>query len=293
MADAPNKFASSKNVFIGIILVGIAALSWSTAGLFTRVVTTDIPTTLFWRSVFDGIAVLMIYFAMRRPKTFQSLTQFNKGEVVLALVSGVAMCLFISAFFFTSIANVSFVYGTSPLVTVILAWVLLKDKPMATTMLAVIMSGVGVAILVWGGQDFSDIIGLLLAGGMTLLMASIAVLAKYFPNTDSGKATYLSAIIAAVFMAPFVTSFALDGHNMIWLALYGLVNVGLGFGIYLMGVERVTPATAALIGLLEVPLAPIWAAWLFDEIITLSIVIGGGFIVLAAVMHIQSTAKKI
>jgi hypothetical protein len=66
---------------------------------------------------------------------------------------------------------------------------------------------------------------------MTLLMALIAVLAKYFPNTDSGKANYLSAIIAAVFMAPFVTSFALDGHNMIWLALYGLVNVGLGFGI--------------------------------------------------------------
>ena len=32
MADAPNKFASSKNAFIGIILVGIAALSWSTGG---------------------------------------------------------------------------------------------------------------------------------------------------------------------------------------------------------------------------------------------------------------------
>lgn len=281
----------TRNTILGIILVGIAALSWSTAGLFTRIVTTDIPTTLFWRSVFGGVAVLVIYAVMQRPKTMISLTRFTRGEVVLALVSGTAMCFFISAFFYTSIANVSFVYGTSPFVTVLLAWVLLKDRPGVVTLLAVVMSGLGVAILARGGQDFRDVIGLLLAGGMTLLMASIAVLAKYFPRTDAGKAAYLSAVVAALLMAPFVTSFALDGHNMVWLALYGLVNIGLGFGIYLMGVARVTPATAALVGLLEVPLAPIWATWLFDEKMTLSIIIGGILITIAAVIHIRATTR--
>ena len=121
--------STPKNSIMGIILVSIAALSWSTAGLFTRIVTTDIPSTLFWRSVFGGLAVLVIYAVMQRPKTMISLTRFTRGEVVLALVSGTAMCFFISAFFYTSIANVSFVYGTSPLVTVLLAWVLLRDRP--------------------------------------------------------------------------------------------------------------------------------------------------------------------
>ena len=76
---------------------------------------------------------------------------------------------------------------------------------------------------------------------MTLLMASIAVLAKYFPDTDAGKAAYLSAVIAALAMLPFVSVFMLDGHNLFWLALYGVVNIGLGFGVYLLGVARVTP----------------------------------------------------
>lgn len=280
---------TTRNTILGITLVAIVAVSWSTAGLFTRVVTTDFPTTLFWRSIFGGLVVLMTYAVMKRPKTLASIIQFNRGEVVLAGVSAVAMCCFISAFFYTSIANVSFVYGTSPLVTVLLAWMLLRDRPKMITMLAVVMSGLGVGMLAWGGQNFNDIVGLLLAGGMTVLMASIAVLVKYFPRADAGKAAYLSAGFAAVLMAPFVTSFALDGHNMFWLALYGLVNVGIGFGLYLIGVARITPATAALVGLLEVPLAPIWAAWLFDEAMTLNIIIGGVFIITAAVVHIRAT----
>ena len=134
---------------IGMVLVAIAALSWSTAGLFTRVVTTDIPTTLFWRSVFGGLAVVVIYVLHNRPKHPLSLLTFTRGEMVLAFVSGIAMCFFIAAFFFTSIANVSFVYGTSPLVTVMLAWVLLKDRPQAITLMAVVKADWG--WLCWHG----------------------------------------------------------------------------------------------------------------------------------------------
>ena len=237
-AKTKSPFAST---IIGMVLVAIAALSWSTAGLFTRVVTTDIPTTLFWRSVFGGAAVVLIFGFYHRPRRLSTLVTFTRDEVVLATVSGIAMCFFIAAFFYTSIANVSFVYGTSPLVTVILAWVLLKDRPQSITLMAAGLSGLGVAILAWGGQDFHDLMGLMLAGMMTLLMASIAVLAKYFPKADAGKAAYLSAVIAALAMLPFVSTFTLDGHNLIWLALYGVINIGLGFGVYLLGWRESRP----------------------------------------------------
>ena len=49
------------NQKLGITMVFIAAMAWSTAGLFTRVVSTDIPTTLFWRSLIGGLCVLLIY----------------------------------------------------------------------------------------------------------------------------------------------------------------------------------------------------------------------------------------
>lgn len=214
------------------------------------------------------------------------LLKFNSGEVVLALVSGVAMCAFIAAFFHTSIANVSFIYGTSPIVTVMLAWMLLRDRPASATMIAAMASAAGVGILTWGGQRFEDFLGLGLAGVMTLLMSAIAVLVKYFPEADAGKATYLSALVAALLMAPFVETYLLDIPNLVWLALYGIVNVGLGFGIYLLGVAHVRPSTAALIGILEVPLAPVWAAILFDETLTAAALLGGSLITVAALAHL-------
>ncbi|MCX8518035.1 MAG: hypothetical protein ORN29_08245 [Rhodoferax sp.] len=58
--DAPAMSASGANVntgadrgsrLVGIALIALAALSWSTAGLFPRLVSTDVFTTLFWRSL--------------------------------------------------------------------------------------------------------------------------------------------------------------------------------------------------------------------------------------------------
>lgn len=285
--------APPKSSIIGMVLIGVAALTWSTTGLFTRVVTTDVPTTLFWRSLFGGLGVLAVYALANRPSRLSDLVRFNKGEIVIALISGVAMCMFISAFFYTSIANVIFVYGASPLVTVMLAWLLLKDMPPAVTFAAAVLAGAGVAVLAWGGQDFSDTVGLLLAGGMTVLMASVPVLVKFYPPTDPGKTVYLSVGVAALLMAPFVADFTLDTHNLLWLAAFGVITTGLGFGLYLMGVARVTPATAALIGLLEIPLAPIWATWLFGEVVTPAIAAGGAMILVAAWMHIRTDISRV
>ena len=276
---------------IGVILVIIAALSWSTAGLFTRIVTTDLPTTLFWRSVFGGAAVFIVYCLITPRENKTGFLKFTRDEFIISVVAGAATICFISAFFYTSIANVSFVYGAAPIVAVVLAWMLLGTRPSGITSSAVLLAFVGCGLLAWGGQSFNDYLGLLLAGGMTIGMASIPVLIKYFPNQNSTKTAYLSAICAAVMIAPFVTSFTLSDHNFLWLAAYGVVNVGLGFGVYLWGATKITPTTAALVGMLEVPLAPVWASWLFAEDITSVVLIGGTFVMIAAVAHICGNAK--
>ncbi|WP_052701052.1 EamA family transporter [Loktanella sp. S4079] len=101
---------------IGFILVMIAAISWSTAGLFTRVVQTDIPTTLLWRSVFGGLIVMAIFAVTSNQSKIVDLFRFSMGEFVIAIVSALGMASFISEIFYSKIANVSLVYGAVPLV---------------------------------------------------------------------------------------------------------------------------------------------------------------------------------
>ena len=284
--------AVSRSYGIGIFCVFAAALAWSTAGLFTRVVSTDIPTTLLWRSMFGGGSVLLIHILMNKPQSFRELFQFKFGEFVVALLSALGMMCFISAFFFTSIANVSFVYGAMPLVTMLIAWLALNDPPTATGLVATILSGLGVAVLVWGGQNFGDLLGIGLAFLMTFFMAAVTVAAKFFPDADAMKSAYLSGFIAAILVLPFSQSMSASSHDFVWLALYGLVNVGLGFGVYLLGVSRVTALAAALIGLSEIPLAPVWAFLLFDEQITIPMIVGGSSVLAASVIYILASTAE-
>ena len=277
---------------IGILLVLVAALSWSTAGLFTRVVTTDIPTTLFWRSLFGGLCVLGIAMAVRRSVDIRAALTFTWGEVVIAVLSTAGMICFISAFFLTTIANVAFVYGTMPLVTFLLSLVFLRVRADGVSVGCCVLSAAGVAAMAFGNSQLSDFLGILLAFGMTLFMASLTVAAKFFPDSDSSKATYLSAFLGALATAPFATYGHTISADYYWLFLYGFVNVGVGFGVYLIGVKRVSALVAALVGLTEIPLAPVWAWILFGEGVNLSVLTGGAVILAAAVIYIAHSGRK-
>ena len=166
----------------GPFLILIAALSWSTAGLFTRVVTTDIPTTLLWRSIVGGICVLLIYYVMDKKKSFRDLFAFSFGEFCIAGLSAAGMICFISSFFFTTIANVSFVYGTMPLVTYFLSLIFLREKISIFSVSCCVMSTLGMIIMTFGNAALNDYLGIALALGMTFFMAALTVATKFFPD---------------------------------------------------------------------------------------------------------------
>ena len=276
---------------VGPFLILIAALSWSTAGLFTRVVTTDIPTTLLWRSSIGGVCVLIIYHLINIKMSFKELFLFSFGEFFIAVLSAAGMICFISAFFFTTIANVSFVYGTMPLVTYFLSLIFLKEKISLFSISCCAVSTLGMAIMTFGNTALNDYLGISLALGMVFFMAALTVAAKFFPESDTTKATYLSAFLGALIVLPFSTHSILPASDYIWLGLYGFVNVGLGFGVYLLGVKRVSALAAALIGLIEIPLAPIWAWVLFMEQTNRIVLLGGALITGTAIVYIIGTYR--
>ncbi|MCY4244393.1 MAG: DMT family transporter [Gammaproteobacteria bacterium] len=282
------------NQKLGILFVFIAAMAWSTAGLFTRVVTTDIPTTLFWRSLIGGLCVLGIYLCMRRRRSGRPLLRdglreafcFSRGELVIGALSTAGMICFISSFFHTTIANVSFVYGSMPLVTFLLALLALKERADWVALASCVLCAVGVAVMIGGAQKFDDLFGIGLAFGMTFFMASLTIAAKYFPAANVVKATYFSGFLGALVMLPFSSFIGTLQMDYFWLSLYGLANLGLGFGVYLLGVQRVTATTAALVGLSEIPIAPVWAWLLFAENPGANTVIGGAIMLAATTYYL-------
>lgn len=275
----------------GVVLVFISAMLWSTAGLFTRVVSTDLATTLFWRSLAGGLCLLAIYwfaFGARRKAVFA----FSRGEVVIAVVSTLAMFFFIAAFFRTSIANVTFVYGALPLVTYLMALAVLRERLSLLPALCCLAATSGVVLMAVGNTRFDDLVGIGLAFGMVVLWATATVAVKFFPEADAAKSGYLAALLSALLTFPLSSAASTGAVDLIWLALYGITNIGIGLWLYLLALRRMSVVAAAVISLAEIPLAPIWAWLLFGEAINLTVIAGGAIIFLASAVYLIGTGRK-
>jgi drug/metabolite transporter (DMT)-like permease len=91
---------------------------------------------------------------------------------------------------------------------------------------------------------------------------------------------------------PFAQFSGTSGQDLAWLWLYGFLNIGVGFGCFLLGVRRVKTVLASLICMVEIPLAPLWAFAVFDENVSRNSLLGGTVIVSTVLAHLAWSAWR-
>lgn len=268
---------------LGSAFVVLAALAFSTAGIFTKVVEADAWSVIFWRGI-AAIAFVIFYLGLKgslreEARAFRWPALF----VTLCLASGTAA--FISAFKLTSIANVSVIWATAPFWAACLAFISMRENPGARVLICSAFALLGVVITIRGSWDIGLWRGDGLALAMTLMMATAMVIYRAYPDTP----TKLPAAVSAALLLPFALAlsspFTTDPHEIGLLALFGLVFAA-GTVLLMEGARRISSAKAALFSALETPLAPLWALLILAEWPALATIIGGT-IVMGAVVHAQ------
>jgi drug/metabolite transporter (DMT)-like permease len=281
-----------KGAWLGVVLIALAALSWSTAGLFPRIVSTDVFTTLFWRSLLGGLSVLALQALLNKRHDLRSLWRLTRAELLMSVASSGAMVCFIAAFFYAPVADVVFIYSAFPIITLLLSALLLRTIVQRIDVLCTLTVVAGMGLIVWGQPSLQSLLGAALSLFATLLFALITIGIKRHPQAEMVKVTYMGAFIAALAMAPFSSFGSTSTHDLLWLWLYGLLNVGIGFGLYLLGVRRLKAVLASLVCMLEIPLAPLWVYVFFDETVSRQSLMGGAVIVLAVLANIASSGQR-
>ncbi len=271
---------------MGFIFIILSAIAWSSAGLFNLVITTDIGTTLFWRALFGAVGIYILNFIIIPKESILSSWKFSRDEIIISILSTIAMICFISSFFFTSIANVSFTYGIMPILTMILAIIILKNRFSFVGLFCCILTIIGMIIISNASPTSDDIFGIGLMALASLFMAMLTIAAKFYTQVRSIKVIYLSAFMGAFVAVPFASFGATSMTNIAWLALYGVLNICIGFGLYMLGVKRISALSAALLGLIEIPLGPIWAWLLFNIVPSANTILGGTLIMISAFIYI-------
>jgi drug/metabolite transporter (DMT)-like permease len=264
---------------LGIALVTISAVAWSTAGYFTRLIPLDAWTLLAWRGIFGGIGIAVAAALIERPRRF-TLALGGAGWL-FAIVSAAAMVLFITSLTLTTVAHVAIIYATIPLIAAGIGWLFLRERPGARALAAGVAALIGVVVMS-GLSAEGGWLGDLIALAMTLAMGGLVLIARRFPRIPALPAAAASALIAALVSWPFGHPLAVSPRDLVLLAVFGLTQSALGIALFALGARYLPAVETGLIGALDAPLAPLWVWLAFGETPSAATLMGG-LVVFAAV----------
>jgi drug/metabolite transporter (DMT)-like permease len=255
-----------------MVLVTAAAVAWSTAPFFTRLLPFDPWTILFYRGLFGG-GLILLFLAIKDGRTaLGNLLSMGYGGWLVAFLSTLGMISFIPALQKTAVANVAVIIATQPFVAAALAWVWFREAARPRTLIASLVAFLGVGIIVSAANANSDVTGIALACVMVLAISAMTVAIRRYKDISMVGAAALSNFLGSLISMPFTRDIAnVSSGDITILAMFAL------------GSRLLPSGQASLIATLETPLMPFWV-WLAFQEVPSSRALAGGALVMAAVI---------
>ena len=279
---------ASRDHLVGVALVVAATVSWSLTGFFTRVLGTDLATTLAGRSAFGVVFLGLLFVAREGRGAVAAFLGMGRWGVAQAVASVVCALATISSLYHTSVADNAVIGAASPFAAALLARIFLGETVPPRTIVAGLVSLVGVGIVVSGSLGQGRLFGDLLAVVMMLAFAVMIVIARAHPDMPVAPPNLLAVALNFVLAAPFASFASVAPHDWGLLAAFGFTNFVLAGMLFLAGSKRIPAAESALIVALDLVFGPsvVWAA--FAEAPTREGLIGGAIVLVAVIGHVAA-----
>ncbi|MDZ4734866.1 MAG: DMT family transporter [Rhodospirillaceae bacterium] len=276
----------AENRRLGLILVVLAALAWSSGGLLLRSVDTDPWTTIFWRSLFAAVT-LVLFIAIRdgrsAPRLFMAM---GWSGILLGVCFATASISFVVAVLYTSVANVLLLQSLAPFIAGIMGLIFMRERVELRTWIAMAFAIGGVAIMVSNSFGTTSFIGTLFSMLIALGFAGATVVLRYNRSVRMTPAACLATLLAGTFALIMGADPASASMPEIgYLALLGVCQLALGMILYTTGARLIPAAESALLANIEVVLGGFWVWLVFAEDPGVRTLLGGGIILASLIGH--------
>lgn len=272
----------------GQLFVALAAIAWSTAGVMQRELSVDTATQLAGRAFFAFLALLAFVVVLNRGRPFAAFRSMGAAGLAVAVCISIASALFIVALNYANVANVLFMQSAAPIAAALLAWIALGESVSRRSWVAMAVAVAGVALMV-GGAGSGGVIGIGSSLVMTLAFAVAIVITRHRRDVSMAPAICFSQLLVVLAIAPLASFGTVTQHDLTFLVLLGVGQMGLGLAFLTIGARLIPAAEVALITLLEVVLAPLWV-WIAISERPSPAAVAGGVVVIVAVV-LQTTQK--
>jgi drug/metabolite transporter (DMT)-like permease len=262
-SDTPPS-AAATNKLAGRLWMVVAALMWSSSGLFAKAPIFDDwsdsdrgPLLAFWRALFAAAVLVPM---IRRPR-------WQRDLVPLTICFAGMNVTYLTAMSLTTAANAIWLQSTAPWWVFVMGLVLLSEPVVRRDLIPLCFAVLGVGTILLFEIQGQAKTGVAFGVGAGISYAGVVVFMGRLSAENSSWLVALNHAVAALVLLPWVL---LLGHWPSPLQLLVLV----GFGVFQMAVpylfliralRSISSQEAVAIGLLEPVLMPLWVLLVWGE----------------------------
>lgn len=253
--------------FTGRLLIIAAAVLWSSSGFFAKApMFADWPVDsrglnlAFWRSFFA--AAILIFFVRKIQWTWRLLPMVT----VFALMNWT----YLSAMVHCESSLAIWLQYTAPAWVFLMAWVFWRERPQLADWILLVFAALGVAVILNAELLGASATGVKFGLASGLFFAAVVICIRQLRDVDATWLVFLNQFVTAAVLAPVAipmspisTSPWPSGWQWIFLALFGILQIGLPYVLFAKGLQSTSSHEASGLSLLEPILVPIWVfvAW--------------------------------
>lgn len=209
-----------------------------------------------------GMAFLLLVLTIRGRKLDWAAVKANRLWLFLSSVAlGFNWILLFEAYRYTSVAVATLCYYMAPILVILAAPVLLKERLTVRKILCVLAALAGMVcisgVLQSGIPSAGELKGILLGMAAAVLYAVVVLMNKQIRGIDAFDKTILQLGIAALILLPYCmltvdfSNLTVGGLSLAMLLLVGVVHTGVTYVMYFGSLEHVSGQTAAVISYVD------------------------------------------
>lgn len=269
---------------LGTAYTALAAAAWSLAGILQRQLHMNLASQLAGRAVFASLAVLAFVALAERGRVITAFRAIGRPGLMIAVLMAISAGSFITALSITPVADVMVIQALAPLAAALLG-MLAGERVRPRTWVAMGVAVGGFAVMA-GAPSRPGLAGMAFSFTAMLCYAATVVVARRRAEVSMAPATCLSQVLVFAVFAPFAHVSEMGGANLGYLALMGVVQMGLALFFLSLGARLIPAVEVVLIAQLENVLGPLWV-WLAGlERPSVPTIIGGVIVIGAVALQV-------
>lgn len=242
----------------GIALMVGAALCWSLGGILIKWVQWN-PMAI--SGVRSFIAAVVVYAAFPRIEI-----TFSRLQVAGAIAYAATMITFVAATKWTTAANAILLQYTAPVWVALFSHWFLGERTKRSDLAALFVVMGGMVLFFLDRLTMGGMVGNLTAVLSGFCFGWLILMTRRQAEASPLGSVLLGNLLAGLVGLPWMfTGPYPDVYGWTGLALLGIVQLGLAYILFVLGIRRLRAVEASLILLLEPVLNPIWVLLLIGE----------------------------